>query len=138
VQPQAVITMPPHGLSGHTDHVAVSHWTTLACQRAIETELVAQLALYYLAVPQSVADRLGLGQLRATPDAQIAVTVDVGPVWEAKMTAIRCHATQLGESPILRAPLERQRLFLGTEHLERAAGPAGAPDVLSGWGRQVA
>jgi len=60
------------------------------------------------------------------PDEQIAVTVDVGAAWEEKMAAIQCHRTQGGESPILKAPLERQRLFLGTEHFQRAA-------VRSGW-----
>ncbi|RJP54210.1 MAG: hypothetical protein C4583_03180 [Anaerolineaceae bacterium] len=55
-------------------------------------------------------------QIRAVPDDTIALTVDVSSVWEAKMSAIRCHRTQLGESPILDAPEAKQRLFLGTEH----------------------
>ncbi len=46
---------------------------------------------------------------------------DETAVWEQKMAAIYCHRTQLGESPILRAPLERQQLFLGKEHSWRAA-----------------
>jgi LmbE family N-acetylglucosaminyl deacetylase len=55
-------------------------------------------------------------QIRAVPDEAIALTVDVSAAWEVKMTAIRCHRTQLGESPILDAPEARQRLFLGVEH----------------------
>ena len=35
------------------------------------------------------------------------------------MAAIACHRTQAGESPILSAALERQKLFLGKEHFQR-------------------
>jgi ATPase subunit of ABC transporter with duplicated ATPase domains len=38
------------------------------------------------------------------------------PNGTGKMSAIHCHRTQLGESPILDAPEARQRLFLGVEH----------------------
>jgi LmbE family N-acetylglucosaminyl deacetylase len=66
-------------------------------------------------------------QIRAVPDETIALTVDVSSVWEAKMSAIRCHRTQLGESPILDAPEEKQRLFLGVEHFCLSASRP-APD----------
>jgi len=39
---------------------------------------------------------------------------------QQKMAAIRCHATQITSSPILNAPLERQRAFLGTEQFIQA------------------
>lgn len=55
-------------------------------------------------------------QIRAVPDEAIALTVDISAVWNAKMSAIRCHRTQLGESPILEAPEAKQHLFLGVEH----------------------
>jgi N-acetyl-1-D-myo-inositol-2-amino-2-deoxy-alpha-D-glucopyranoside deacetylase len=126
LQPQVLLTWPPHGLSGHPDHIAISRWATRAFDRATREGMGGSLALYHLAVPRSVAGQLGLKQLQATPDEQIAVTVDVGAAWEEKMAAIQCHRTQGGESPILKAPLERQRLFLGTEHFQRAA-------VRSGW-----
>ena len=35
---------------------------------------------------------------------------------------IRCHRTQARETPILDAPPERHRLFLGVEHFQQAAG----------------
>ena len=135
LQPQVILTWPPHGLSGHPDHSAVSRWTTRALDRAVAEGMAAPLALYYLAVPRSVADALGLGQLQVTPDEQIAVTVDISPVWEQKMAAIRCHRTQLGESPILQAPLEQQRLFLGREHFECAVTRSDQ-NALSMWLRQ--
>ena len=120
LRPQVLITWPPDGLSGHADHICVSRWTEQTFQQAAEWEVDAPAALYHLAVPQSVAQALGLTQLHALPDDQITLTVDVTPVWEQKMAAIRCHRTQAGGTPILRAPEERQRLFLGKEHFQRA------------------
>jgi len=126
LRPQAFLTWPPDGLSGHPDHAAVSRWTALAFERAAAP---GPAALYHLAIPRSVAQALGLAHLHATPDEEITLTVDVTPVWEQKLAAIRCHATQVGGSPILAAPLERQRLFLGTEHFQRAAMREG-PDLV--------
>lgn len=67
-------------------------------------------------MPRSLAESLGMKQIRAVSDESIALTVDVSAAWEAKMSAICCHRTQLSESPILNAPEARQRLFLGAEH----------------------
>ncbi len=121
LRPQVLLTWPPDGLSGHPDHVAVSRWTASAFERAAALGPDAPVALYHLAVPRSVAEALGLAHLHAVPDEEINLTVDVGSVWEQKLAAIRCHRTQLGGSPILVAPPERQRLFLGVEHFRHAA-----------------
>jgi N-acetylglucosamine malate deacetylase 2 len=92
--PQALLTWPPDGLSGHPDHAAVSRWTALAFEQASVLGPDAPAALYYLAVSRSVAQALGLTNLHATPDEEISLTVDVMPVWGQKLSAIRCHATQ--------------------------------------------
>jgi len=117
--PQVLLTWPSDGLSGHADHIAVSHWTSLAFRQAASLGPDAPAALYHLSVPRSVAEALGLSHLHAVPDEQVTLTVDVNQVWEQKLAAIRCHRTQAGESPILTAPEEKQRLFLGTEHFRR-------------------
>jgi N-acetylglucosamine malate deacetylase 2 len=119
VRPQVLLTWPLHGLSGHPDHVAVSQWTSTAYQQAVEAGLDDLAALYHLAVPDSIARELGMKQLHTLPDEEVTLTVDVESVWEQKMAAIACHRTQAGESPILSAALERQKLFLGTEHFQR-------------------
>ena len=115
VRPQIILTYGPDGVSGHPDHIAIGHFATETFHRAGEV-----VALYTIAVPRSLAETLGMTQIRAVPDEAITLTVDVLSVWEAKMSAIQCHRTQLGESPILAAPDEKQRLFLGTEHFRRA------------------
>jgi len=127
LQPQVLLTWPPDGLSGHPDHVAVSRWTGLALEHA--TLRSGRVALYHLVVPQSVAQALQMPHLHAVPDEQVTVTVDVSSVWEQKLAAIACHRTQAGASPILTAPAERQRLFLGREHFRQAVATEW-PDLL--------
>jgi LmbE family N-acetylglucosaminyl deacetylase len=85
-------------------------------------------ALYYLAIPDSLAKKLGLDQLHTLPDNEITVTINVQSVWNQKIAAIACHHTQAGESPILQAPLERQIRFLGQEHFFRSI--ASQPDDM--------
>ncbi len=111
LHPQIMLSFGADGLSGHPDHIAIGLAAAEAFRRA---EDVA--ALYTLAVPRSLAETLGMQQIHAVPDKAITLAVDVSSVWQAKMSAIRCHRTQLGESPILDAPEARQRLFLGMEH----------------------
>ncbi len=136
VRPQVLLTWPPDGLSGHPDHVAVSRWTSLAFQRAAALGPDAPAALYHLAVPRSVAKALGLSHLHDAPDEQVTLTVDVTPVWEQKLAAIRCHRTQMGGSPILNEPKEKRRLFLGTEHF-RLAMTRSDPSAGSGWAAPI-
>ncbi len=105
------MTFGADGLSGHPDHIAIGLAAAEAFRRAKDVS-----ALYTVAVPRSLAESLGMKQIRAVSDEAIALTVDVSSVWDAKMSAIRCHRTQSGESPILDAPKAKQRLFLGMEH----------------------
>ena len=116
VKPQVLLSFGPDGLSGHPDHIAVGHWTAEAFRRAEEIA-----ALYTLAVPQSLAQKLDMRQLHPVPDETIALTVDVSSVWETKLSAMRCHATQISSSPMMSAPVERQRLFFGREYFVRGA-----------------
>ena len=131
VSPQVLLSFGPDGLSGHLDHIAVGLWTNEAFRRA---EGIA--ALYTVAVPQSLAQRLDMRQIHPIADEAIALTVDVSSVWETKLAAMRCHATQLSSSPMMSAPIERQRLFFGREYFVRAAMRGSAadflPDVLKG------
>lgn len=119
VHPQVMLTFGPEGLSGHPDHVTVGRCAAEAFRRAGDVA-----ALYAVAVPASIAERLetlNMECLRSVPDEEISLAVDVTEVWEQKMAAIRCHATQLSSSPIVGAPEEYRRLFLGTEHFVRVA-----------------
>jgi N-acetyl-1-D-myo-inositol-2-amino-2-deoxy-alpha-D-glucopyranoside deacetylase len=129
VRPQIILTYGPDGVSGHPDHIAIGRFAAEAFRRA---EGVS--ALYTLAVPRSLAETLGMTQTHTVPDDVISLTVDISTVWEAKIAAIRCHRTQLGESPILRATTEKQRLFLGAEHFQRTLF---RPDLLARPGQDI-
>lgn len=115
VNPQVMLSFGPDGLSGHPDHIAIGHLASEVYHRSVDV-----MALYTLAVPQSLVTMLGMAQIQAVPDASISLTVDISAVWDAKLAAIHCHRTQLAESPILVAPLDKQRLFLGREFFVQA------------------
>jgi len=116
VCPQVVLSFGPDGLSGHPDHIIIGQCAAEAFRRADEVA-----ALYTVAVPRSVAERLDMRRVQSVPDEAIALSVNVSTVWETKLAAIRCHATQLRSSPMMHAPVERQRLFFGTEHFVQVA-----------------
>jgi N-acetylglucosamine malate deacetylase 2 len=132
VRPQVMLSFGADGLSGHPDHIAAGQWAAEAFRRA---EGVA--ALYTVAVPQSLAQALNMRQVHPVPDETIALTVDVSPVWETKLTAMGCHATQVSSSPMMSAPEERRRLFFGREYFVRAAVRLAAgdflPEILKGY-----
>jgi LmbE family N-acetylglucosaminyl deacetylase len=129
VRPQVMLTFGLDGLSGHPDHVAIGRCAAEAYRRAGDVA-----ALYTLAAPRSLAEQLGMQRVHPVPDEAIALCVDVLPVWETKLAAIRCHATQLSASPMLRAPVERQRLFFGAEHFVQAAVRRPHDDFFGGKG----
>ncbi len=115
-QPQVMLSFSLDGLSAHPDHIAIGRASREAYHQVDDIA-----ALYTVAIPLSVAQRLNMRQVRPVPDVEIDLSVDVTPVWETKLAAIRCHATQLGVTPLLRAPEEQQRLFFGQEYFVKAA-----------------
>jgi LmbE family N-acetylglucosaminyl deacetylase len=87
-------------------------------------------------VPDAVAQAVGFPRLHTVPTDQIAVTVNVEPVWAQKMTAIRCHRTQRNASPILSADEQRKRIFLGQEHFTRFRARSDQDFLLDLFSRQ--
>jgi len=126
VHPQVLLSFGPDGLSGHPDHIIVGQWTTEIFNRVEEIA-----ALYTIAVPQSLANRLGMHRLHAVKDKSIALSVDISAVWETKLAAMRCHATQRSSSPMAGTSEERFRLFFGREYFVRAACRDAYADFLS-------
>jgi LmbE family N-acetylglucosaminyl deacetylase len=134
LRPQVLLTWPPDGMSGHLDHIVVSRWAGEAFRRAADPAYPAPqaggrpphavAALYHIVVPLSVAEVMGFPP-HSVADEEVSLTMDVRPVGQQKMAAIRCHASQAAFSPILADSPERQHLFLGTEHFRRAASRSG-------------
>lgn len=115
VKPHVLLSFGPDGLSGHPDHVAVGEWVAESFRRA---ERIA--ALYTVAIPRSLAQKLNMREMHPVADEAISIIVDVSSLWEAKLAAIHCHATQFSSSPMMSASAERQRLFFGREYFVRA------------------
>lgn len=126
IKPQVLLSFGPDGLSGHPDHIAVGQWAFEAFLRA---EGIA--ALYTLAVPRSLAQELDMRQVHSVPDEAIAFTVDISPVWETKLAAMRCHATQISSSPMMSVPAEIQQLFYGREYFVRVACRSSEMDFMT-------
>lgn len=88
VQPQAVITFGPEGISGHPDHLAIHRFATQAFDRA---RLPARL--YYLAPSEATLQGCGV-----IPDQEVAggpvAAIDVAEHLIAKVRAMQSHASQ--------------------------------------------
>jgi LmbE family N-acetylglucosaminyl deacetylase len=124
-KPQVLLTFGQDGLSGHPDHVAIGKAVIEAFHRSEEVNVV-----YTMAVPYSLAQRLDMRQVHPVPDDAISLAVDVSSVWEAKLAALRCHATQWSSSPMRDAPEEHQRLFFAYEYFVQAAVRHPAEDFM--------
>jgi LmbE family N-acetylglucosaminyl deacetylase len=131
IDPQVWLSFGPDGLSNHPDHIAAGQWALEAFRR-----VEGCAALYSVAVPQSLKEKLNMHQVQAVPDDVIALGVDISPVWEAKLTAMRCHATQWSSSPMVNVPEERRRLFFGRECFVRAASRNANGDFLPAYLRE--
>ena len=104
VQPETVLTFGPDGITGHSDHQAVSGWATSAFGRAAQPGA----RLLYAAVPEPRAVRwsaldesLGVylpGYPVTVPADRLAVDVALDPVTASrKVAALRAQATQTSE-----------------------------------------
>ena len=100
-QPQAVVTFGPDGISGHSDHIAMSQFVTQAVdQSEIKTRL------YYIAPSDATLQGCGV-----PPPSEIVggfVTgIDVENYLVTKVRAMQCHVSQ--HPPYLGVPEEEAR-----------------------------
>ena len=110
-QPQILLSFGPDGLSGHPDHIAIGESVAQAYHLSPDVS-----ALYTMAIPHTLAEKLSMPQIRSVAEDKISLHVDVSSIWDAKQKAMACHATQLSSTPMLSASEEEQRLFFGHEH----------------------
>jgi N-acetylglucosamine malate deacetylase 1 len=93
------LVVAPHRDDEHPDHVEGAHLVTRACY-------LAGLAKYAAAGERWRPSRLLYAIYRSAAHAHLVV--DITPVWDARVAAVRAHASQLdpaaGESTYLTAP----------------------------------
>jgi LmbE family N-acetylglucosaminyl deacetylase len=105
VRPMSVLTFGPDGMTAHTDHIAVSRWTTLA----FEDHAPPGAGLYYATMSESwwatYAPMMQLDQIvmsdewdvPTTPDEDIVVDYRVpDDLFELKTAALRAQESQIG------------------------------------------
>lgn len=88
VQPQVILTFGPDGVSGHPDHVAISHIVTQAYDKFYQKGIL-------LYIVPSDATSLGCGvTLPLQEDGIPLVSVDISGYKLEKVKAIQCHTSQ--------------------------------------------
>ncbi len=96
LEPEIVITLEPHGVSGHLDHIAVSFITTYLFKKVSFIK-----ELWYFCITQE-AQKINMKYLGdyfiyfppGYKKSDITKTIDVSSVWEQKIEAIKQHESQ--------------------------------------------
>jgi LmbE family N-acetylglucosaminyl deacetylase len=88
VQPQVILTFGPEGVSGHPDHVTISHIVTQAYDLSYNKGL-----LLYIRPSEATVLGCGVSSSR-TDDGQPLVEIDISDYRLNKARAIQCHASQ--------------------------------------------
>ncbi|WP_067469780.1 PIG-L family deacetylase [Actinomadura macra] len=143
-RPQVVVTYDEDGGYGHPDHVQAHR---IAVAAADSTDIPDKL--YYTAMPRSGIKQMSEYITEAgieidfdppedfgTPDELITSRVDVSSYVEAKVKALRAHASQGENIFLLRLPEEVQFMAFSTESFvrqrTRVEVPAKEDDLFSG------
>jgi len=123
IQPQVILTMPPDGLYGHPDHIAISQFTSAAivCAAGASYKDARNLPawrvskLYYMVDSENFADLLKsyLGEIKFNVDDHvrgevgwkewsITTRIEMSAYGATAIRAIKCHESQLPSiSPLL-------------------------------------
>jgi N-acetyl-1-D-myo-inositol-2-amino-2-deoxy-alpha-D-glucopyranoside deacetylase len=105
VQPQVVVTYGPDGGYGHPDHITAHDITMAACANLSDVDRVFHVVTSKQATEKGVAELSQMddlpyrlpapGELPVTDDAEIGTVVSIAEVLQAKLAALRAHATQI-------------------------------------------
>jgi N-acetylglucosamine malate deacetylase 2 len=88
VQPQVILTFGPDGISGHPDHVTISHVVT-----QVVAKFYPKVSLLY--ITPSEATSMGCGVSSSSVDSDLPfISVDVSEYRIQKIRAIQSHASQ--------------------------------------------
>lgn len=144
-RPEVMITYDPNGFYGHPDHIQAHR---VAMRAAALAGDAGPAKIYWTAMPRSVLEAgfAAFGESSGnpfegvesiddfpfgTPDAEIAARVDGTDFCDAKVQAMRAHATQIPDTSWLYAMAgDFGSEFMGIEYFTLALGEKG---VASGW-----
>jgi N-acetyl-1-D-myo-inositol-2-amino-2-deoxy-alpha-D-glucopyranoside deacetylase len=150
VRPQVVVTYDEKGGYGHPDHVQAHRVTVAAFERAGDGSYAPETGapwepakLYYTAIPKSVL-QAGIDHLKevgdtsffgvdsaddlpfGNPDADVTTEIDARDHLDAKVAAMRAHATQIAvDGPFFALSNNVGQQAMGIEHYILARGVTG-------------
>ena len=115
IRPDVVITFGPDGISGHPDHIAISHYTTQAFKLALEKSALPPTArLYYITPSEATAQGCGVPPSSSLAGGPVAA-IDVSSFLVAKVRAAQQHVSQhppfMGEPEVEAAQLACHEYF---------------------------
>lgn len=160
VRPQVVVTYDENGGYGHPDHIQAHRVTMAAVERAGDPAYAPQSGpawlpdkVYWSAIPVSVM-RQGIEAMReigsdlfeafdtgdpedmpfATPDEKVTTAIDGRRYLDAKVAAMRAHATQIAvDGPFFALADNVGHHIMATEHYVLVRGERGPGNGPSGW-----
>ncbi|GAA4694229.1 N-acetyl-1-D-myo-inositol-2-amino-2-deoxy-alpha-D-glucopyranoside deacetylase [Phytohabitans rumicis] len=154
VRPQVVITYDENGFYGHPDHIQ-SHRVAMRAAELATAEGFGPAKIYWTAMPKSVLEAginafaqstdnpfAGIERVEdfpfGTPDEQIAARIDGTDHHEAKVEAMRAHASQIPESSWLYSIAGNfGSEFMGVEYYTLAVGEKGPGVGPYGWENDI-
>jgi N-acetyl-1-D-myo-inositol-2-amino-2-deoxy-alpha-D-glucopyranoside deacetylase len=140
VAPQAVVTYDANGFYGHPDHIQAHRVTVRALSLAAGS--IPDARLYATAMPRSVlieaaklpADSWFIPWMdlpSTVADEQVTMTIDADAYLDAKIAAMKAHATQITiDGEFFALSDNRGHRILGTEYYIQLAGLPGSPRDL--------
>ena len=99
IQPDIILTFGPDGISGHPDHVTVSHFVTKAV-----TQFFPTVTLLYLAPSEATLLGCGVSSNNPEPDST-SIKIDISGFKIEKIKAIQSH---LSQTPALKRKAEEE------------------------------
>jgi len=149
-RPQVLVTYDPNGFYGHPDHIQ-SHRVAMRAAELAAAEGFGPAKIYWGAIPLSVlkagfeafagstdnpfGDVASVEEMPfGTPDEDVAACIDGSEHHDAKMAAVRAHATQIPESSWLFSIAGNfGHEFMGVEYYSLAHGTRGAGHGAHSW-----
>jgi N-acetyl-1-D-myo-inositol-2-amino-2-deoxy-alpha-D-glucopyranoside deacetylase len=150
VRPQVVVTYDDNGFYGHPDHIQ-AHRVAMRAAELATAEGFGPDKIYWTAMPRSVLEAgmaafqessdnpfAGLAELDdlpfGTPDTEIAARIDGTDQHDAKVAAMRAHATQIPDTSWLYSIAGNfGNEFMGVECYTLAYGERGPGEGPHNW-----
>lgn len=150
VRPQVLITYDENGFYGHPDHIQ-AHRVAMRAAELARAEGFGPAKIYWTTVPKSVLEAgitaftqstdnpfAGIDRVEdfpfGTSDAEVAARIDATDQHEAKVAAMRAHATQIPDTSWLYSIAGNFGTeFMGVEYYTLAVGERGPGEGPHGW-----